>query len=875
MQKMTRQNLYIDGDLGFYQSDSEGELTFWESIHRWKNMGIRDIVVFGNKTSPDFQKLIQLMHKGRFPVYFVPDQKFSEELSSGQGRLSDKISRIIQDRIYSRNMILLYDRETLPEISGYAADLLERIENPETTPAAAEQSEPVSEIPEAVSLLPEEESVLKAEPVPAAEAEAEPEIESEIQVKTEQLNDLEIELEPPEALSPAPMPLPAVTPEPEIKEKPLPKPAEKPAPAVIKPEIEIDKNFKMEAPPVIKTPGFSIKFKLISVMTGLVVAALGSMILLATYFFRDDSQKRIENNTLRITEIIAQKVQIEFSTLVFRSRFLAEFIAENKNDKAALDKESDQFFQENSEILFVANAAQGASGLSVKEFAVNHYFLEDNALTKEDFQGLFELHAKAFEPAFGGAMIIHNASPGFRLPVLAFATPSRHTMGQEVTVVFINPAPVLKSFQSEGETTTYMVNSQGDIIAHPDSNLVFAASNLSKVPIVRSMQESKLDNGKNRFQDENGAYFMGTFKKLSMAGLGVVSVVQEDKAFEEVYNIQRRNLIIMLIVINITVLIVFFFSRSLTIPIVRLVGATQKIEEGDYEVAIKPASRDEVGILTSSFIHMAKGLKEREQMKDAFGKFVNKEIAEKVLRGEIKLGGERKEAAVFFSDLRGFTAMSEGLSPEEVVDVLNEYFTDMVKCVNDTHGVVDKFIGDAIMAHWGAVVSHGNDTENAVNAALMMRKALFKYNERQKNAPPEKRKPQLKFGCGINSGPVISGQIGSDERLEFTVIGDTVNLASRVETLNKPFATDVLISQDAYEFVKDIFKVEKMPSIMVKGKSEPQTIYAVLGRFDDPECPESMEEVRRINGIDPPKKAAVSKDGVLENDKEEKFEILE
>ena len=222
-------------------------------------------------------------------------------------------------------------------------------------------------------------------------------------------------------------------------------------------------------------------------------------------------------------------------------------------------------------------------------------------------------------------------------------------------------------------------------------------------------------------------------------------------------------------------------------------------------------------------------MRKREKIKSAFGKFVNPEIAEMVMKGELKLGGERKNAAVFFSDIRSFTAISEKLEPEEVVEFLNEYMSRMVDCVNKSHGVVDKFIGDAVMAVWGAPVSHGNDTENAINGALEMRKSLIDFNKGRGGD----KKPIIKIGCGINTGPVLAGQIGSQDKMEYTVIGDTVNLASRIETLTKPFSTDILISQDSYNLVKDVYHVEAMKKIKVKAKAEPQQIFAVLGRNDD------------------------------------------
>ena len=201
-----------------------------------------------------------------------------------------------------------------------------------------------------------------------------------------------------------------------------------------------------------------------------------------------------------------------------------------------------------------------------------------------------------------------------------------------------------------------------------------------------------------------------------------------------------------------------------------------------------------------------------------------------------------------------------------MVDFLNDYMTRMVNCVNSTNGVVDKFIGDAIMAIWGAPVSHGNDTENAVNSALMMRGALIDFNKDRGGD----RKPVIKIGCGINTGPALAGQIGSQDKMEYTVIGDAVNLASRIEALNKPFGTDILISEDSYELVKDIFHVEKMQEIRVKGKIEPQQIFAVLGRRDDPDAISSIEELRRLLGIE----AADLKKFDPDAEEEVKYEII-
>jgi adenylate cyclase len=223
-------------------------------------------------------------------------------------------------------------------------------------------------------------------------------------------------------------------------------------------------------------------------------------------------------------------------------------------------------------------------------------------------------------------------------------------------------------------------------------------------------------------------------------------------------------------------------------------------------------------------------------------------------------------ATIFFADIRSFTAISEKLSPEAVVEFLNDYMTRMVDCIDATGGVVDKFIGDAIMGVWGAPVSAGSpgdDALAALRAMIMMRYALVDFN---KGRGGEER-PLIHNGCGLNTGPCIAGQIGSMQRMEYTVIGDAVNLASRIEALNKPFGTDVLISEYTYELVKDEIIAEAMPAIKVKGKAEPLTIYAVV-KFKGAEGPDSLAGLREMLGIKPPGAA-------VDVDKEEvKYEIL-
>ncbi|MCP4133962.1 MAG: hypothetical protein GY754_23530 [bacterium] len=621
-----------------------------------------------------------------------------------------------------------------------------------------------------------------------------------------------------------------------------------------------------------KKKGFriSIGFKLISITSVILLFSLSLIIFLATYFFRDDSKTRIDENNLDLARIISLKVKADISSIHEKANLLAAVLmgeSRTEEEKAVF---SELIFKKDKDLVFIGIAGQkGKNVLSIRNSMVNRRFLRENNLSPKDLKRIINTHQKVYAKTFGTEPVIHNVSPYFKQPVigLSFAYIKKtETAAESILIVFVRMDRFQEAVLSPGITKTFVVNGSGDVVAHHDTSLVMAKANLSKLPIVKEMLTDSSGNKHFPYVDEQGVSFLGAYHAIGFADAGVITTVEEEKAFEAVSRMQRQNALITIIVLCLAIMIVYFFAKTLTNPIKRLLFGTYEIEKENYEIEIKATTRDEIGELTESFVEMGNGLAQRERMKIAFGKFVHKDIAEMAMKGEIKLGGERKEnVAIFFSDIRSFTAISEKLEPEEVVEFLNEYMTRMVDCVNKTNGTVDKFIGDAIMALWGVPVSHGNDTEDAVNASLMMRKALLDFNEGRGG----KKKPLIKIGCGINTGPVVAGQIGSEDRMDYTIIGDAVNLASRVESLNKPFGTDILISEDSYKLVKDIYAVKRMQPIKVKGKTKPQQIYAVLGRKDDPQCPKSLKSLRKILGID--EKALKKLDP---NAKEEKYEMV-
>ncbi len=218
--------------------------------------------------------------------------------------------------------------------------------------------------------------------------------------------------------------------------------------------------------------------------------------------------------------------------------------------------------------------------------------------------------------------------------------------------------------------------------------------------------------------------------------------------------------------------------------------------------------------------------KHRAWISNVFGKYVSKEVAGEIMKamhtgGEIKLGGEKRAITVLFSDIRGFTTLSEGMKPEELVALLNEYLTAMTSIIIKHKGVVDKYIGDAIMAFWNAPIEQKDHAYLAVSSAKEMVEELSKLQESWK----KRSLPQLKIGVGINTGEAVVGNMGSRERLSYTAMGDTVNLASRLEGLTKEYGVSITISDTAYEIVKEKIACRKLDIVQVKGKKKPVAVY--------------------------------------------------
>jgi len=297
-----------------------------------------------------------------------------------------------------------------------------------------------------------------------------------------------------------------------------------------------------------------------------------------------------------------------------------------------------------------------------------------------------------------------------------------------------------------------------------------------------------------------------------------------DRALVPLHTLQWRIAVIGTIALAGALLCGILLAGGITGPVRLLVNAMHEIPRGNLRHRIQIDRDDEIGFLSRSFNEMADGLEEREHIKDTFGRFVSRDVAEAVLSGQVPLAGERREVSILFQDIRGFTALSEKLDPVALLRLLNQFFTEVVAAVEAEGGVVKQFTGDGVMALFGAPQSRTDHTERAVRAALGIVSRLTQLNvllQKEGLAP-------LLIGIGIHTGDVVAGLIGPDERIEYGVVGEPVNLASRIEALTKELAATILVSKEIAGRLGPQFVLGRTALLPVKGKSRPVEVVEVL-----------------------------------------------
>ncbi|CAG0933682.1 partial adenylate cyclase, partial [Planctomycetaceae bacterium] len=369
---------------------------------------------------------------------------------------------------------------------------------------------------------------------------------------------------------------------------------------------------------------------------------------------------------------------------------------------------------------------------------------------------------------------------------------------------------------------SYLLNHNFQVEAHKDLQEVGAEFTRFDTSLISSM------NGAPPWlvEEKDGllTFVSPIIFRSTTVGYTVISF-SDSFIQEQVRRAMKRVTVTGLVAAGAVMLLSIPLSSGLLRPIFRLFEGTKEIAMGNFDYRIPEIRKDELGTLVKSFNRMASELKKKEILKGVFNRYVSPHLADEILKDpeKIRLGGDRREVTVMFADIRGFTSIARSLAPEETVELLNRYFTVITEVIFRFEGTVDKFMGDCVMSVFGAPIRREAHLEQGLKAAMAVKKAVEELN-RVRSAEGA---VAFEIGIGLASGEVIAGNMGSMARMEYTAVGDTVNLASRLTDLSS--GGDILVSETVYEAVRGKVEAEQIRGVVIKGFDHPVTLYNVKG----------------------------------------------
>jgi class 3 adenylate cyclase len=389
----------------------------------------------------------------------------------------------------------------------------------------------------------------------------------------------------------------------------------------------------------------------------------------------------------------------------------------------------------------------------------------------------------------------------------------------------------------------YVINSDGLFISHYDPKLVLKGN------IKNTKDQPLFHEFKSKMSSKKSALFSNA-KVFEKDDYVVISHIGETDwylffhlPFSEVNKPLKKLLWILVIGMVLSLLllsmITFYLSGRIIKHILLLAKGAHGVAKGDYDIQLDIGTQDEIGYLSQCFNNMTEGLKDREFIKSTFGRYVSKDVMNDILDGNISLGGEKRELSILFSDIRGFTTLSEGLDPMDLVNLLNAYFTRMDKAISDSGGSINKYLGDGILAIFGAPKRLENSALSAVESAHEKLDQLVEFNKTQGSS--------LNIGIGIHTGEVIVGNIGSENRTEYTVIGESVNLSDKIESLTKVYGQKILITDPTAKKLPKEYILKAIDKITIKTSQPPMALFSPHKREELSD--DQINEITIINKI--------------------------
>ncbi|HVZ21111.1 MAG TPA: adenylate/guanylate cyclase domain-containing protein [Vicinamibacterales bacterium] len=379
--------------------------------------------------------------------------------------------------------------------------------------------------------------------------------------------------------------------------------------------------------------------------------------------------------------------------------------------------------------------------------------------------------------------------------------------------------------------TIVVVDGDGRVLAAPDASRIGEDDSKNPAVVLARIQESGEVTARNLAGRPSRFVFhqLPVPQTIAPRPWTLLTEIDEGEALAPIAAVRNELVAGLVVIVFVSAIAGLRLSRSLTRPMEEVVDVAQRVQGGDLSQRTRITGRDAIGRLGAAIDHMVAGLEERDRVKDIFGRFIATQVSEELLKGNIDLGGQARQVTILFSDIRGFTTMAETMPPEQVVAFLNEYFSEMVEAVFEQGGVLDKFLGDGLMAVFGSIGEQPDHARRAVAAALRMKALLAKINGERSVAG----RPPIQIGIGIHTAEVIVGNIGSRRRLEYTVVGDGVNTASRVQALTKEYHATILVTGATADALGGGFALVPVGEVTLRGKAKALPIFEVVAAAAD------------------------------------------
>jgi class 3 adenylate cyclase len=557
-----------------------------------------------------------------------------------------------------------------------------------------------------------------------------------------------------------------------------------------------------------------------------------------------------EKNATNLTLAVARRIEQEFRAAEKEPANLACFLETASCDRTTLERLVQRLVEVNPEIY--------GSGVAFEPYAFDGkdaHYCPYGYRTKEgvsfaqlgsDSYNYFRydwycipklLSAPVWsEPYFdegGGNIIMATyAYPIFEVSTSGLREDFKGVVAADISLEWLTK--LMSSVSVARSGFCFLISANGTFVSHPRRELIMKESLFSLAEELRSERLRAV--GREMVRGNSGIADIGTslmdqdsfvaYTRIPSTGWVLGAVFPRDELFADLAGLHKETVALALIGVALLMLVSHLVARTIAKPLRSMAAATDRVAEGNLDVDLSHIrSKDEVGRLAEAFVRMTNGLKERDFIKDTFGRYLTKEVAKRLLESKdgLRLGGEEREISILMSDLRGFTALTAHMPPEQVISFLNRYLGKMVEILIDYRGIIDEIIGDGILAFFGAPEPLEDHPARAVACALKMQLAMDEIS-RQNEA---EGLPHLEMGAAVNTGLVVVGNIGSEKRTKYGAVGSQVNFTGRVESFS--VGGQVLISQSTYDKMADILDVRQVLHVQMKGMSGDVALYDIRG----------------------------------------------